>query len=151
MEGGYSIVEKKYEVLIHPYHSLVWVFCNCGSAVAIFGPARMMPYRRSVTQSFHVPPNYHVDAAPELTPTRSVDVERCWLTTVISVITSHCSTKSGWGLKSWRMTLGDGAGRNVNFDNSRFVQYIYQCDELIRKMEENQPWVMVIGAPVQWW
>lgn len=25
---------------------------------------------------------------------------------------------------------------NVNFDNLRFVHYIYQCDELIRKMEE---------------
>ena len=28
------------------------------------------------------------------------------------------------------------AARNVNFDNLRFVHYIYQCDELIRKMEE---------------
>lgn len=26
---------------------------------------------------------------------------------------------------------------NVNFDNSRFVHYIYQCDELIRKMEDH--------------
>lgn len=41
-----------------------------------------------------------------------------------------------WGMVSLSHPHMKYVARNVNFDNLRFVHYIYQCDELIRKMEE---------------
>ena len=41
-----------------------------------------------------------------------------------------------WGFLPHQKPIRIEVARNVNFDNLRFVHYIYQCDELIKKMEE---------------